>query len=126
MAMRSCRVTIQDLDGVARPKMRRAGPPKGGRQAHSVEVTASTLYEAVALPWRAGEVGGEEGWVAAGGVSAGEGTGHIGGGERDGGALIVDRFCLIELGAAGVLPRSLHCAGRAQKPCARNGGLLRS
>src|SRR5258708_34197653 len=32
MATRSCRVTIQDLDGVA----------------HSVEGTASTLYEAVA------------------------------------------------------------------------------
>ena len=35
----------------------------------------------VALPWRAGVVGGEEGWVAAGGVSAGEGTGDIGDGE---------------------------------------------
>jgi hypothetical protein len=33
MGVRSCRVTITDLDGVA----------------HSVEVTASTLYEAVAL-----------------------------------------------------------------------------
>jgi hypothetical protein len=32
MALRSCRVTILDLDGVA----------------HTVEVTASTLYEAVA------------------------------------------------------------------------------
>ena len=32
MAMRSCRVTIQDMDGVV----------------HSVEVTAGTLYEAVA------------------------------------------------------------------------------
>ena len=32
MAVRSCRVTIQDLDGVA----------------HTVEVTAETLYEAVA------------------------------------------------------------------------------
>ena len=32
MAVRSCRVTIQDLEGVA----------------HSVEVTAETLYEAVA------------------------------------------------------------------------------
>src|SRR5712671_6107913 len=99
MAMRSCRVTIQDLDGVA----------------HTVEVTASTLYEAVAqglaairgrewvagveqsiglvkvsvtLPWRAGEVGGEEGWVAAGRDPAGEGAGDIGDGEmrtgRDG------------------------------------------
>lgn len=33
MAVRSCRVTIQDLDGVA----------------HTVDVTAATLYEAVAL-----------------------------------------------------------------------------
>lgn len=33
MAVRSCNVTIKDLDGVA----------------HTVEVTASTLYEAVAL-----------------------------------------------------------------------------
>jgi hypothetical protein len=32
MAVRSCRVTIQDLEGIA----------------HSVEVTAETLYEAVA------------------------------------------------------------------------------
>src|SRR5712671_2790802 len=32
MAMRSCRVTIQDMDGVS----------------HTVEVTAATLYEAVA------------------------------------------------------------------------------
>ena len=43
MAMRSCRVTIQDLDGVARPKA--AGRPakvRGG-QVHSVEVTASTF-----------------------------------------------------------------------------------
>ena len=57
-----------------------SGPPKGGGQAHSVEVTASTLYEVVAVPWRAGVVGGEEGWVAAGGVSAGEDTGDIGDG----------------------------------------------
>ena len=35
-------------------KGRRAGPPENGGQAHTVEVTASTLYEAVALPWRAG------------------------------------------------------------------------
>ena len=144
MAMRSCQVTIQDLDGVAR----------------SVEVTASTLYEAVAQGWAA--LRGHEwvagvsegravkvsvadirvehevklgilrsGWrggrVAAGGVSAGEDTGDIGDGEvKDRGALIVGRLCLIELGEAGILPRSLHCAGRAQKPCARNGGLLRS
>jgi hypothetical protein len=33
MAVRSCRVTIQDMDGVS----------------HTVEVTAATLYEAVAL-----------------------------------------------------------------------------
>jgi hypothetical protein len=33
MTVRSCRVTIQDLDGVS----------------HTVEVTAATLYEAVAL-----------------------------------------------------------------------------
>jgi hypothetical protein len=33
MAVRSCKVTIKDLDGVA----------------HTVDVTASTLYEAVAL-----------------------------------------------------------------------------
>ena len=33
MAVRSCRVTIKDMDGVA----------------HTVDVTASTLYEAVAL-----------------------------------------------------------------------------
>jgi hypothetical protein len=33
MAVRSCRVTITDLDGIS----------------HTVEVTASTLYEAVAL-----------------------------------------------------------------------------
>jgi len=33
MAFRSCRVTIQDLEGVS----------------HTVEVTAATLYEAVAL-----------------------------------------------------------------------------
>ena len=45
MAMRSCRVTIQDLDGVA----------------HSVEVTASTLYEAVAQGLAA--IRGHE-WVA--------------------------------------------------------------
>jgi len=31
-------------------KGRRAGPPENGGQAHTVEVTASTLYEAVALP----------------------------------------------------------------------------
>ena len=29
-------------------KGRRAGPPENGGQAHTVEVTASTLYEAVA------------------------------------------------------------------------------
>ena len=45
MAMRSCRVTIQDLDGVA----------------HTVEVTASTLYEAVAQGLAA--IRGRE-WVA--------------------------------------------------------------
>jgi hypothetical protein len=45
MAMRSCRVTIQDLDGVA----------------HTVEVTASTLYEAVAQ--RLAAIRGRE-WVA--------------------------------------------------------------
>ena len=33
MPVRSCRVTIEDMDGVA----------------HTVEVTAATLYEAVAL-----------------------------------------------------------------------------
>jgi len=33
MAVRSCRVTVTDLEGIS----------------HSVEVTASTLYEAVAL-----------------------------------------------------------------------------
>ena len=43
--MRSCRVTIQDLDGVA----------------HTVEVTASTLYEAVAQGLAA--IRGRE-WVA--------------------------------------------------------------
>ena len=45
MATRSCRVTIQDLDGVA----------------HTVEVTASTLYEAVAQGLAA--IRGRE-WVA--------------------------------------------------------------
>jgi hypothetical protein len=45
MAMRSCRVTIQDLDGVA----------------HTVEVTASSLYEAVAQGLAA--IRGHE-WVA--------------------------------------------------------------
>jgi hypothetical protein len=49
MAMRSCRVTIQDLDGVV----------------HTVEATASTLYEAVAQGLAA--IRGRE-WVA--GVSA--------------------------------------------------------
>lgn len=33
MPLRSCRVTVQDMDGIS----------------HTVEVTASTLYEAVAL-----------------------------------------------------------------------------
>ena len=42
MPVRSCKVTIKDLDGVA----------------HTVEVTASTLYEAVALGMTA--VRGEE------------------------------------------------------------------
>lgn len=42
MPVRSCKVTIKDLDGVA----------------HSVDVTASTLYEAVALGMAA--VRGEE------------------------------------------------------------------
>src|SRR6266849_1246002 len=45
MAMRSCRVTIQDLDGVS----------------HTVEVTAATLYEAVAQGLAA--IRGNE-WVA--------------------------------------------------------------
>src|ERR1700724_4549446 len=45
MPVRSCRVTIQDLDGVA----------------HTVEVTAATLYEAVAQGLAA--VRGNE-WVA--------------------------------------------------------------
>jgi hypothetical protein len=45
MAMRSCRVTIQDLDGVA----------------HTVEVTAATLYETVAQGLAA--IRGNE-WVA--------------------------------------------------------------
>jgi len=45
MATRSCRVTIQDLDGVS----------------HTVEVTASTLYEAVAPGLAA--IRGHE-WVA--------------------------------------------------------------
>ena len=146
MAMRSCRVTIQDLDGVG----------------HSVEVTASTLYEAVAQglaairgrEWVAGveqsiglvkvsvadvrvehevKLGDFTKWVERKGGSPrevfqrGEDTGDIGDGEmRERDALIVDRLCLVELGEAGVLPRSLRCAGRAQKSCARNGGLLRS
>jgi hypothetical protein len=45
MPARSCRVTIQDMDGVA----------------HTVEVTASTLYEAVSLCLAA--IRGNE-WVA--------------------------------------------------------------
>jgi hypothetical protein len=45
MALRSCRVTIQDLDGVS----------------HTVEVTAATLYEAVAQGLAA--IRGNE-WVA--------------------------------------------------------------
>src|ERR1700739_335303 len=45
MAMRSCRVTIQDLDGVS----------------HTVEVTAATLYEAGAQGVRAIRVNE---WVA--------------------------------------------------------------
>lgn len=45
MPMRSCRVTIQDMDGVA----------------HTVEVTAGTLYEAVARGLSA--IRGNE-WVA--------------------------------------------------------------
>ena len=45
MAMRSCRVTIQDMDGVS----------------HTVEVTAATLYEAVAQGLAA--IRGNE-WVA--------------------------------------------------------------
>jgi hypothetical protein len=44
MAVRSCRVTIEDMDGVA----------------HTVEVTAATLYEAVALGLAA--IRGDE-WV---------------------------------------------------------------
>jgi hypothetical protein len=53
MATRSCRVTIQDLDGVA----------------HTVEVTAATLYEAVAQGLAA--IRGNE-WVA--GFSEGHGV----------------------------------------------------
>jgi hypothetical protein len=45
MAVRSCRVTIQDLDGVA----------------HTVDVTAATLYEAVAQGLAAVRANG---WVA--------------------------------------------------------------
>ena len=45
MPVRSCRVTIQDLDGVS----------------HTVEVTAATLYEAVALGLAA--IRGDD-WVA--------------------------------------------------------------
>jgi hypothetical protein len=45
MPVRSCRVTIQDMDGVA----------------HTVEVTVSTLYEAVSLGLAA--IRGNE-WVA--------------------------------------------------------------
>lgn len=45
MPVRSCRVTIRDLDGVS----------------HTVEVTAATLYEAVAL--RLAALRGNE-WVA--------------------------------------------------------------
>ena len=45
MPLRSCRVTIQDMDGVS----------------HTVEVTATTLYEAVALGLAA--IRGNE-WVA--------------------------------------------------------------
>lgn len=45
MAVRTCRVTVTDLEGVS----------------HTVEVTASTLYEAVALGLAA--VRGDE-WVA--------------------------------------------------------------
>jgi hypothetical protein len=45
MALRSCRVTIQDMDGVS----------------HTVEVTAATLYEAVAQGLAA--IRGNE-WVA--------------------------------------------------------------
>ena len=50
MAVRSCRVTIQDMDGVS----------------HTVEVTAATLYEAVAQGLAA--IRGNE-WV--GGVAQG-------------------------------------------------------
>ena len=56
------------------------GPPIDGGQAHTVEVTASTLYEAVALPWRAGAgVGGDTRAGMGGGGGAvrrvGEGVG---------------------------------------------------
>jgi hypothetical protein len=53
MPVRSCKVTIQDMDGVA----------------HSVSVTASTLYEAVALGLAS--LRGED-WVA--GVADGPNT----------------------------------------------------
>jgi hypothetical protein len=84
MAMRSCRVTIQDLDGVS----------------HTVEVTAATLYEAVAQGLAA--IRGNE-WVA--GVAQaltvrvlvsddiGDGSGALGGMEEE------------PLGAAGVARR---------------------
>jgi len=45
MAVRSCRVTIQDLEGVA----------------HTVEVTAESLYEAVAEDSR--RYGAANGWL---------------------------------------------------------------
>lgn len=53
MGVRACKVTIQDMDGVA----------------HTVSVTASTLYEAVALGLAS--VRGEE-WVA--GIAEGPNT----------------------------------------------------
>ena len=45
----------------------------------------------------------------------GEDTGDIGDGEmRERDALIVDRLCLVELSAAGILPRSLVSGWRRQ------------
>ena len=41
-------------------------------------------------------------------------------------AVRVGRFGPIDLGEVLMLPRSLRYAGRAHKPCARKGGLLRS
>src|ERR1700747_557592 len=84
MSVRSCRVTVQDIDGVS----------------HTVDVTAATLYEAVAQGLAA--IRGNE-WVA--GIAQGLNVVKGGGADGRGGHKVKQREFTKGLEKAGGSPR---------------------